>query len=120
MAPIVMRGQLTPAPGREDELAAVLAELVAIVRENDTGTLNYGYYRDERSGRYVVIEEYESVAAMRAHFANIVPLLPRLADLLIRGEHPLEIFAARSDELDEVFGVFNPVYLPPVFDIHAT
>jgi len=108
-----LRGQITPAPGRESEFEAVLEELVAVVRDRDPGTISYGFYRDARSGRYVVIEQYADAAAIRAHLANVGPLIGRIAGLAVPGGDPLEIFAEPSGELDELYGAWNPVYLPP-------
>jgi quinol monooxygenase YgiN len=109
---IIVRGQIAPIAGREQELEALLDEFVTTVRERDSGTLSFGFYRDERTGRYVALEQYADVTAVRSHLEHITPLLERFG-ALVDGSEPLEVFAEPSDELLALYGAWNPVFLRP-------
>ncbi|MCB1183128.1 antibiotic biosynthesis monooxygenase [bacterium] len=56
--------------GREDELAAALAALVAPTRAED-GCLDYDLHRDlERPGRFLFYENWTTRAAWNAHMES--------------------------------------------------
>ena len=60
--------RLKAAPGKEDAMAALLMEQVAIVRDTEPGTLVYRAHRSTREpGVFVFYEQYRDAAAFEAH-----------------------------------------------------
>ena len=58
---------ITPKPGKEEELKAVLLALIAPTR-NEEGCISYELYRDIESGHFTFIEEWTGTDALDGHF----------------------------------------------------
>jgi quinol monooxygenase YgiN len=111
MGTITLVGHVTARPGREEDLAALLDELVVAARERDPGTLSYGFYAEEASGGYSVVEVYRDSESVIAHLGNAGPLLARLGDLLEPGaDGAPHVYGDPSPELLECYVPFGPVY----------
>lgn len=86
MSAVVVLATLHPAPGREEELLAVINKLVPRVHEESGCTL-YALHRDATTGStdLVFVERYQSHEAYQAHIDGpaLVELGPQLGDLLV-------------------------------------
>jgi quinol monooxygenase YgiN len=57
--------------GKEDELIAVMKELVAKVRENEPDTMDYTFHRAKNDpSLFMVYEMYKTGEAMQAHMTS--------------------------------------------------
>ncbi len=54
-------------PGKEAEFEKVFADLRSKVRANETGNLQYDFFKKKDEATYVVMEQYASEEAMAAH-----------------------------------------------------
>jgi quinol monooxygenase YgiN len=81
---IVVIARFRPAPGRRDELLALLEEVQEASRADD-GCLNYGYYSEiVDSERFIAVEEWRDTEALASHLrqphvARLIAALPELA-----------------------------------------
>ena len=68
---IVISATLRAAAGKEDELIALMNDLVAKVKENEPGALDYRFHRSQKDrSMFMVYERYESPEAMQAHMTS--------------------------------------------------
>lgn len=54
-------------PGKEAEFEKVFADLRGKVRANETGNLQYDFFKVKDEPTYIVMEQYASAEAMAAH-----------------------------------------------------
>ena len=59
------------APGKLDEVKAIINQMVERVRETEPYTLRYSYFENETGTEMRIIEQYTSVEAALAHNENI-------------------------------------------------
>jgi quinol monooxygenase YgiN len=59
------------APGKLDEVKAIINQMVEHVRETEPYTLRYSYFENETGTEMRIIEQYTSVEAALAHNENI-------------------------------------------------
>jgi quinol monooxygenase YgiN len=68
---IVITAAIRAKEGKEDELIALMKELVAEVRKNEPGNLAYSLLRSRRDKNlFMVYEKYASGEAMQAHMTS--------------------------------------------------
>ncbi len=80
MNPVVVVARLRPAPGRTEQLAALLADLTSVVHM-EPGCALYAAHRDTDSGDFVYVEQYDDQAAFAAHASG--PALDRFRPRLL-------------------------------------
>ena len=67
---LVIVATLKAQSGKEDELVAVMTDLVKAVRENEPGALDYTFHRSQKdASTFMVYEKYKDGEAMQAHMA---------------------------------------------------
>jgi len=68
---IVLWATLKVKPGKEDELIAAMRKLVAAVRQNEPGALDYTLHRSRKDPAiFQVYEKYRDDAALKAHMGS--------------------------------------------------
>ena len=85
---VVITATLRAKSGKEDELIAVMKELVAAVRDNEPGTLDYTFHRKKNDpSLFMVYEMYKDGEAMQAHMtsAHFQEAAKKFGDLLEGG-----------------------------------
>lgn len=113
MSKIRARIEITVVEGKEAELENLMAEFVATVSAGDPGTEGFAFYRSQKEGTYIALEQYESSEAAIAHIANVQHMFGTLGELLA-ASGPLEMHGEPSDELLELYAGFRPVVLNTV------
>lgn len=114
MAAINCVGTVTAAPGKEEELKALMDEFVDTVQAGDPGTLAFGWFESGTPGTWYAVEVYKSSEDALGHLANVGHLFGRLAELLDPDRHvPLQVYGDPSPELRERYDAFNAVYHVP-------
>ncbi|OGP58333.1 MAG: hypothetical protein A2V67_03990 [Deltaproteobacteria bacterium RBG_13_61_14] len=69
---IVLAATLKAKAGKEDELIAAMKKLVAAVRQNEPGALDYTLHRSKKDpATFLVYEKYRDDAAMKAHMGSV-------------------------------------------------
>ena len=67
---IVLIGKALIQPGKRDEFLAMISES-AVVSRQEPGNVSYGWFEStETENLFMVVEEWESEAAMGAHFTG--------------------------------------------------
>jgi quinol monooxygenase YgiN len=75
--------KLTVVPGKEDELKQLGTEMVAAVKANEPGTLQYAFSQSQSAPtEFYFIERYADDAAMSAHRENLKAFGSRFAGVL--------------------------------------
>jgi len=85
---VVITATLRAKSGKEDELIAVMKELVAKVRDNEPGNLDYTFHRKKGDeSLFMVYEMYKDGEAMQAHMsaAHFQEAAKKFGDLLEGG-----------------------------------
>ena len=67
--------------GKLEDFKCLAEDLLRVIRENDSETLNYAIFLDEPGRVAVIIQQYASSAGWLAHHANLGPLTHRLAEV---------------------------------------
>ena len=100
-----------PIPqGKLEEFKALAAQCMQIVRERDTGTLQYDWFLNEAQTECVVRETYRDSDAVLEHITNLGPAMGAMLGLC---EWSFEVFGAPSSRLVEAAAALSPrVYLP--------
>lgn len=74
-------------PGKRDEWKRLTKQAMEIVRNRDTGTLQYEVFFNEDESEAIVFERYRDADAALEHFANISHLIePLMATATVTGE----------------------------------
>ncbi|KAJ5886445.1 Ras-related C3 botulinum toxin substrate 1 [Penicillium subrubescens] len=90
MSEINVAASLYPKPEKFDEVAALVAEVVKKVQENEPGTLIYYAIKVQDKNEIVIIERYKDQAAVKAHsksayfrefFTKLAPLMAKPAEI---------------------------------------
>lgn len=82
--------------GKFEEFKALAAECMRLVRERDSGTLQYDWFLNEAQTECVVLENYKDSGAILEHVANLGATLDAIFAL---GDWTFEVFGAPSAEL---------------------
>ena len=98
-------GRFNIHDGKSEEFKALVAQGLAIVREQDTGTRQYDWYFSADQSRCVLHETYASSAAVLEHIGHVGATL---GALLAISDLTLEVFGDPSAELQEAVKGFAP------------
>ena len=82
--------------GKLEEFKALAAECMRLVRERDSGTLQYEWFLNQAQTECVVLETYRDSEAVLEHIANLGATLEAILAL---GDWTFEIFGSPSAEL---------------------
>ena len=96
MSEIQATAHLTIHEGKLDAFKAAVEQCVAIVKEKDTGTLQYDWFLNADETVCVVREHYTSSEAVLEHMGNLGEALPALLGVC---DLSLEIYGSPSDTL---------------------
>jgi quinol monooxygenase YgiN len=97
VAEIVGIARFTFHEGRAEDFARLSARCMEIVRERDTGTLQYDVYLAEDGSGAVVVERYRDADALVEHGVNLGEEL--MAAVLATGSVSGEVLGEPSPEL---------------------
>lgn len=68
---IVITAVMRAKKGKEDELIAAMKDLVAAVKKNEPGALDYTFHRARNDASlFMVYEKYKNGEAMKAHMGS--------------------------------------------------
>lgn len=82
--------------GKFEEFKALAAECMRLVRERDSGTLQYEWFLNQAQTECVVLETYSDSEAVLEHIANLGATLEAILAL---GDWTFELFGSLSAEL---------------------
>ena len=96
--------------GKLEEFKALAAECMRMVRETDSGTLQYDWFLNEAQVECVVLEAYRDSEAVLEHIANLGATMRAILTVC---DWTFEVFGSPSAELVEAAAGLNPkVYAP--------
>lgn len=83
---ITIIATLQAAPGKEEELKAVLTEMVNNVKANEAGrVVAYSLHtNDKEAGQFMFYEQYADKAALDAH--GTTPHMKAMGETLVKGQ----------------------------------
>jgi len=98
--------------GKLDEFKSLAMRCMQVVREKDTGTLQYDWFLDADGRECVVRERYRDSAAVLEHAGNLGELLGRVAsvsdpDIEILGAPTAELLAGLAALKPRVYAAFQ-------------
>lgn len=96
MSSLQVNARLEVHAGKVDEFKVLAVQCMTLVREKDSGTLQYDWFLNEDESVCVVREAYRDSAALIRHIDNVGDTLAALLDI---GDMELEIFGAPSDDV---------------------
>ena len=101
--------------GKVDDFKRLSAECLEIVREKDTGTLQYDTFLNEDESEAIVIERFTDSDALILHGGNMNPLMEQImavgsisGELL--GDPSEELQALLTGEYPKVFRLYQSLY----------
>lgn len=112
--------ELEVAPGQIADLKEVAAEMVALARANEPGTLNYEYFYNPDAGVCHIYERYVDPAALELHSVSFPEELQarshafRPLRLSAYGKLPPEIRAQRVDPISAAVPGFSSSFFEPL------
>ncbi|KAM5452461.1 hypothetical protein MaudCBS49596_003279 [Microsporum audouinii] len=86
---------LRPKPGKQDEVARILAETAEKVKANEPGALTYYGLNVRKSNEIIVVEKYANMDAVKVHGGSehfkawsraVAPLLEGPADVKLASQ----------------------------------
>ena len=96
--------------GKLEEFKALAADCMRMVRETDSGTLQYDWFLNEAHAESVVLESYRDSQSVLEHIAN---LGATMGAILTVCDWTFEVFGSPSPELVEAATGLPPnVYVP--------
>ncbi len=97
-------------PGKLDEFKRLASECIRVVREKDTGTLQYDFYFNADETECIVVERYRDSAALQEHLQNLGDLMGKVMAICTTTG---EVLGEPSPELAKGLAEFGvPVYKP--------
>lgn len=96
MSAIQVTARFTVHDGKLTEFKQLAERCMALVREKDSGTLQYDWFASDDSSVFVVLETYRDSAAWSEHVEN---LGDTLGEVLAIADLTLEVFGTPSPEL---------------------
>ena len=96
MSELRITARLRVHDGKAEQVQTLAKTCLESVRNKDTGTLGYEWFRSAGHTEYVVLERYRDSGAMLEHVAN---LGETMVALLKVAELSLEVYGTPSDEL---------------------
>lgn len=110
MSAIQVAARVAIHEGKLEEFKALAAQCMQIVRELDSGTLQYDWFLNEAQMECAVQETYRDSEAVLEHIAN---LGATLGAILRAGDWSFEVFGRPSPELITATAGLGPkVYTP--------
>ena len=91
--------------GKLDEFKDLADRCMEVVREKDSGTLQYDWFFNPGGTECVVRERSRDSAAVLEHAANLGELMGRFMGI---SDPDIEIFGAPTDELLEAIAMLEP------------
>jgi quinol monooxygenase YgiN len=91
--------------GKLDEFKGLAAQCLHIVREKDTGTLQYDWFLSADGREAVLRERYRDSAAVLEHAMNLGDLTGRIVGV---SDPEVELFGAPSEELLAALAMLQP------------
>ncbi len=105
MDQIQVTARCTIHPGAHDRFVEIADEMIAIVAEQDTGTLQYDWFFNDSRDECVVRETYVDSDAVLEHISHVGELLGALMEA---SDLELEVFGDPSPELAEAAAGLAP------------
>ena len=110
MDTIQVTARLTIHEGKLEEFKAVAAQCMRLVRERDSGTLQYDWFFNDTHTECVVRETYKDSGAVLAHIANLGATLGAILGVC---DMALEVYGSPSVELVKAAAGLAPkIYSP--------
>jgi quinol monooxygenase YgiN len=110
MDSLQVTSRLTIHDGKLEEFRALAEQCMRLVRERDTGTLQYDWFFNDRQTECVVREAFVDSAAALAHIGNLGPTLGALLGV---STMTLEIYGSPSAELSAAVASLAPQTYTP-------
>jgi hypothetical protein len=96
--------------GKLEEFKALAVQCMQVVRERDSGTLQYDWFFNEDHTQCVIRETYRDSAAALEHIANLGPTLGAIFGV---SDLALEVYGSPTDELRAAIAGLAPgIYTP--------
>jgi quinol monooxygenase YgiN len=110
MDSLQVTSRLTIHEGKLDEFKACALECMRLVRERDTGTLQYDWFFNDDQTECVVREAFRDSNSALEHIANVGPALGALLGV---SDMALEVYGSPSVELmSSIAGLAPTLYAP--------
>jgi quinol monooxygenase YgiN len=110
MDAIQVTARLTIHEGKLKEFRELAAQCMRLVRERDSGTLQYDWFFNDTHKECVVRETYKDSGAVLEHIANLGPTLGAILGVC---DMALEIYGSPSaDLLKAAAGLSPKIYAP--------
>jgi len=110
MDALQVTARLTIHDGKLDEFKKIAAQCMQLVRDLDSGTLQYDWFFNSDQTECVVRETYKNSSAVLEHVANLGPMLGAILEVC---DMALEIYGDPSDELVKAtVGLAPKIYAP--------
>ena len=105
--------ELDVQQGREEELSALMEEMVSATQENEAGTLDYQWSASEDGTAYHVFERYVDSTAVLIHLATFGE---RFAGRFMEVFAPVRfvVYGSPSQEVKDALVAFNPTFMKTV------
>ena len=110
MDALQVTARLTIRAGKLEEFKLLAAQCMRVVRDRDSGTLQYDWFFNDDQSECVVRETYRNSDAVLEHVANLGPTLGAMLGVC---DMVLEIYGAPSDQLVKATAGLAPkIYAP--------
>ena len=102
--------ELEVQPGREEDLKALMAEMVGATRANEPGTLSYEWSTSADGRRCHIYERYTDSTAAMTHVATFGE---RFASRFLEVLKPIRfvVYGSPDAKVQGALAGFNPVYM---------
>jgi quinol monooxygenase YgiN len=104
-------GRLKIRDGKLEAFKRVSSRFMQVVRERDTGTLQYEVYLNAARGEALVLERYRDVQALLEHHQHVGELMPLLLETCTVSS---DVCATPTPELIEVIGASGMAIYEPL------
>ena len=105
MSELQLTARFTIHDGKLNEFKDLASQCMTVVREKDSGTLQYDWFFDADGTECVVRERYRDSDAVLEHAANLGDLMGKF--MSISTPH-IEIYGAPTDTLLEAIAALQP------------
>lgn len=109
MSELQLTARFTIHDGKLDEFKSLARQCMEVVREKDTGTLQYDWFINAEGTECVVRERYRDSVAVLEHAANLGDLAGRFMSI---SDPDIEIFGSPTDALLEAIAALRPRVYP--------
>ena len=109
METIKANALFTIKEGKLDEFKQLIPQFISVVKEKDSGTLNYDWYLNEDNMECMVLETYKDSNAVMEHAGNVGELLQEAMGL---SDLQIEVYGNPSDALKEALAGMAPKVYP--------